>query len=263
MPRASAPARSSKANTNTNHANNTKPKANTTTNHVKANNTALTNTSGTKATGAKANHTAAATAATTKPVSTGTVNPAATSTTTNPSSGTYTYGSGQNSRSYRAYGYGRGYRNRSTGRRSGYGRSQSNNRAVVSRLRAVRSNLAQIDHNYQGHRVNAMHSISMAIRQLTHRSMVYRGSGFTSGANNNLAMGRRQGNRGVNANANALGRQPLTQAQSDARMSQALRTTQGIHLQLSSQGSSTNGHARARGHVQRAIREMNTALAVR
>jgi hypothetical protein len=46
-------------------------------------------------------------------------------------------------------------------------------------------------------------------------------------------------------------------------MGQALRTLQGIHMQLSSQGYGTTGHARARGHVQRAIHELNTALAIR
>ena len=55
----------------------------------------------------------------------------------------------------------------------------------------------------------------------------------------------------------------MTQAQSDARMSQALRTLQGISMQLSNQGSGTMGHARASGHVQQAIHELNTALSIR
>ncbi len=55
----------------------------------------------------------------------------------------------------------------------------------------------------------------------------------------------------------------MTQAQSDARMSQALRTLQGVHMQLTSMAYHTNGHARARGHVQNAIQELNTALAIR
>ena len=38
--------------------------------------------------------------------------------------------------------------------------------------------LARIDNDYQGHRVRAMHSISMAVRQLSHRSMVYGQHGF-------------------------------------------------------------------------------------
>ena len=80
---------------------------------------------------------------------------------------TYTYGYGNGARRYQAYGYGNGYRNRRYGSGYGYGRSQGNNRAVVSRLRSVHASLARIDHDYQGHRVRAMHAISMAIRQLS------------------------------------------------------------------------------------------------
>ena len=176
----------------------------------------------------------------------------------------YTYGYGAGARSYQAYGYGRGYRNRSYGSRYGYGRSQGNNRALVSRLRAVHSSLARIDHDYQGHRVRAMHAISMAVRQLAHRSMGsnnMRNMGFASGVNNRQAMGMRRG--GLGAGAGAGRRQPMTQAQSDSRMSQDLRVLQGINMQLSNQGNSTMGHAGASGHVQRAIRELNIALSIR
>ena len=93
---------------------------------------------------------------------------------------TYTYGAGTQARRFKAHGYGRGYRNRYVGGRRGYGRSQGNNRAIVSRLRSVHTSLARLDHDYKGHRVRAMHSISMAIRQLSHRSMVYRSAGFLS-----------------------------------------------------------------------------------
>jgi hypothetical protein len=177
---------------------------------------------------------------------------------------TYTYNNGTGSRPYRAYGYGRGYHNRYYGRRYGYGRSQGYNRGIVARLRSVHRNLAGIDHDYQGHRVKAMHAVAMAIRQLSHRSMVYRGVGFAQGINNGLAVGMRPGVNGLNANRAAGARpQRMPQAQSDARMNQALRTLQGVHMQLSTQGSNTFGHARARGHVQHAIRELNTALAIR
>ena len=118
-----------------------------------------------------------------------------------------------------------------------------------------------------------MHQISMAIRSLSHRSMVYGNSGFANGMNNNMMLTRRQG--GLNGNGNANGRrnqnqnqnrnrnQRMPQAQSDAIMSQVLRTLQGVNMQLSSQGSNTSGHARARGHVQHAMRELNTALTIR
>jgi hypothetical protein len=207
---------------------------------------------------------------------TGTVNPALTgalNTTPALSSGvtpsTYTYGTGNGARSYRAYGYGNGYRNRRYGGGYGYGRSQGNNRAVVARLRSVHASLARIDHDYQGHRARAMHAVSMAIRQLSHRSMVYSGVGFSSGMNN--GQGRGMGGQGMGrqgmggqgmGRAGGRGRQPMSQAQSDARMSQDLRVLQGINMQIGSQGS-TSGHARAGGHVQRAIHELNVALSIR
>jgi hypothetical protein len=208
---------------------------------------------------------------------TGTVNTTGT-TPMSLSPNTYTYGSGTGARPYQAYGYGRGYRNRYYGGRRGYGRSQGSNRAIVARLRSVHRSLARIDHDYRGHRVRAMHSISMAIRQLSHRSMIYSGVGFAPRMNNGMGMGQ-GGAGGIGAGgigaggigaggigaggAGARRRQPMSQAQSDARMSQDLRTLQGINMQLNSQGYSTTSHARASGHVQHAIRELGMALAIR
>jgi hypothetical protein len=111
-----------------------------------------------------------------------------------------------------------------------------------------------------------MHAIAMAVRQLSHRSMIYRGSGFASGVNNGRdGLGMRMAGLG-NGNANGLGvrrNQPMSQAASDARMGQALRGLQGVHMQLAHQASYTTSHARARGHVQGAIRELNLALSIR
>jgi hypothetical protein len=175
---------------------------------------------------------------------------------------TYTYGSGNGARNYRAYGYGNGYRNRRYGGGYGYGRSQGNNRAVVARLRSVHASLATNNHDYQGHRVRAMQAVSMAIRQLSHRSMIASGAGF-SGMNTGRAMGmRQQGGAGAGGGMGGRRGQPMSQAQSDARMSRDLRTLQGINMQLASQGNTT-GHARASGHVQQAMHEINFALSIR
>jgi hypothetical protein len=119
-----------------------------------------------------------------------------------------------------------------------------------------------------------MHAISMAIRQLSHRSMVYSGVGFAPGMNNgagrmnnaamgmNNAVGRMNNGAGMGMRRSGLG-QGMTQAQSDARVSQSLRTLQGIGMQLGNQGNASMGHARARGHVYQAIHELNVALSVR
>jgi hypothetical protein len=82
--------------------------------------------------------------------------------------------------------------------------------------------------------------------------------------NNGRAMGMmQQGGGGGNGGVGGRRRQPMSQAQSDARMSQDLRTLQGINMQLSSQGNMTAGHGRAGGHIQRAIHELNVALSIR
>lgn len=182
----------------------------------------------------------------------------------------YSYGSGANARRYTANGYGQGYRNRYGNR--GYGRSQGNARAIVSRLRSVHSTLARIDHDYRGHRAKAAHSISNAIRVLSHRSRGYNqmgmgGANGIGGANRMLAANNRNAGVGRNNNnnrgaGNGVRGNRMSQAQSDSLMSHALRTTQGIHMQLANQGTRSN-HNVARTHVSRAIREMNMALAVR
>jgi hypothetical protein len=175
----------------------------------------------------------------------------------------YSYGSGTNARRYTANGYGHGSRNRSSSR--GYGRSQGNSRALVSRLRSVHTSLARLDHDYRGHRANAMHSISNAIRSLSHRSSSMVANGNMNRNNGNNLNGNNGRNRNVANNNNNGQRNRMTQAQSDARMSQALRTTQGIHMQMTNQSSnsSSNGRNVAHRHVLRAISEMHTALAMR
>jgi hypothetical protein len=180
----------------------------------------------------------------------------------------FTHGSGSGARSFRAYGYGSGYRNRSYGRRYGYGRSQGPNRAIVARLRSVQMQLARVDHDYQGHRVRAMHQVSMAIRQLSHSSMIYSGVGFAPGGNNGrgvgqrgIAGGRAAGGRGGVGGRGAAGR--MSQAQSDARMGHSLRILQGVNMQLANQGGFSSGHGRARGHVMQAVHELSVALSIR
>lgn len=185
----------------------------------------------------------------------------------------YQYGTGRSSRRYQARGYGSGYRNRYSGGRSGYGRSQGNTRAVVARLRSVHQNLARLDHDYKGHRVRAMKQIALSVRQLSHRSGSaglngLNGSNVGLNANNALASGattRRANGNGLNKNpaANRAATQHLSQAQSDRRVGQALRTAQGVAMQLNHQGTGSGGHVRARHHLQLAMNEMHTALNVR
>ncbi len=275
MPRAAAPARTNQARTRgqsnytTSHSNHTTSRSNLASGTRQSRAMAFRNAPSSSRAGLTA-ATATGAPTTTGRGLTGTANSTSspgTATTSSgaPLPGTYTYGSGNNARGYRAYGYGRGYRNTYYGRRYGYGRSQGNNRAIIARLRAVHMSLARVNHDYQGHRVQAMHQITMAIRQLSHRSMNYGGgSGFAAGMNNGRGMGMRGGGGGLGGGAGGRrGGGLMNQAQSDGIMSQALRTLQGIGMQLTSQGTNTMGHARASGHVQVAIRELNTALSIR
>ncbi len=174
----------------------------------------------------------------------------------------YLYGYGSGGRPYRAYGYGRGYRNRYYGAGYGYGRSQGLYRGIVSRLRSVHTSLARLDHDYQGHRVRAMRQIAQAIRQVSHGySNGYSYARYGSGMSNSMfRMASQTGTRRSNIGNN---RQPMSQAQSDARMTQALRQLQGIEMQLVNQNYGTLGGANASSHIQSAIQELNTALKIR
>jgi hypothetical protein len=190
--------------------------------------------------------------------------------TIHPSS-TYAYKNGSTTRNYRPSGYGRGYRNRYYGNSRNYGRSQSNDRSLVARLRSVHSTLTHIDHDYRGHRSRAAHHISLAIRQLSHRSR-YSSSSTSTGQNNGLTAGMNgrqnansvNGTRRQNQNGNTNGQRPrMSQAQSDQRMSQALRTTQGVSMQLTHQSQNHNSHRLAQTRLRHAMHEMNVALAAR
>jgi hypothetical protein len=194
---------------------------------------------------------------------------------------TYAYRSGNTTRNYRPSGYGRGYRNRYYGNSRNYGRSQSNDRSLVARLHSVHTSLTRLAHDYRGHRSRAAHHITLAIRHLSHSSM-YSNSRTIMSQNNTLMGGvnglqnvnitngnRRQNFNGntngiATGNLNGNGLQGRTnQAQSDQRMAQALRTTQGVSMQLTHQSQNYNSHRMAQIRLRRAMHEMNLALATR
>jgi hypothetical protein len=169
----------------------------------------------------------------------------------------------------RRYG-GYNYRPRyyASGRRYTGSTTSRADRMVISRLRSAHANLARLDHDYQGHRVQAMHHISMAIRQLSHRSMMSQGTGFSA----RMTGMQRNGNGNVNGNRNGNGMR-LTQAQSDSRMRHSLLMVTGAGQMLSQQANATNasyvtsgantGRYRAYGYIHMAANSLNTALRVR
>ena len=141
---------------------------------------------------------------------------------------------------------------------------------VVSRLRSAHANLSGLDRDYQGHRSRAMQQISMAIRQLSHRSMMSQGSGFSARMTGMRRQGNGNGNRNGNGNGNGM---RTSQAQSDSRMRHSLLMITGAGQMLSQQSNGTNaayvssgantGRFRAYGYIHMAANELNTALRVR
>lgn len=168
---------------------------------------------------------------------------------------------------YAPYGYrggvrrnrGHSYGSRYYGRRS-YGnrnyQAQQFNRMLVSRLRSAHRNLAQLNRDYQGHRVQAMRAISLAARQLGGSTNYYRGmNAFGNAGLRNNGLGNRAGVGGA-----GVGR--LSQAQSDSRMRRSQRLLRNVNMQLMNYGYTTR-HARSVAYVQRGIQHLNVALTVR
>ncbi len=117
---------------------------------------------------------------------------------------------------------------------------------LVGELRATNALLAQANHDYQGHRVRAMEHIQHAIRALT---------GAKQGAGKGAAVKKPK------AAGSAGGKVKEPQAKSDAQLRQAYQNLVAIRQQLAGQ---THPRAvKAGGHVQNAISELETALAVR
>jgi hypothetical protein len=137
-----------------------------------------------------------------------------------------------------------------------YATSSAANRSIIQRLRSAHSTLARVSHDYRGHRVKAMGAITQAIRHLEHRSSASRRMAF--------AMPALAARNGVGAGAGGVKAAPMSKAQADSRVRRSLSTLQSVdqHLAgLASLGSVT--HTRARGSVQRAMRELNLGLSVR
>jgi hypothetical protein len=144
------------------------------------------------------------------------------------------------------YGHGYGYGNRNTMAR------QQNNSHVIAALHTALNSLNQADHDYQGHRVRAIHHVGAAIHSLQP------GAGSGNPANAALAL---NGNGNLNA-AGAGQNNRMPQATSDAHLRKALQSLSSVHNHLTGNGS-TQHHARARNSVQMAMQELNLALNIR
>jgi hypothetical protein len=108
---------------------------------------------------------------------------------------------------------------------------------LVSELHQTRVLLHQADHDYQGHRVKAMHEIGQAMNALH--------------PHHKHKLGVRKGGGG---NEN--------QAVSDMQLAQAGKQLQVVLNQLNN-GAANANTAKAAMHVQNAMAQLNTALKIR
>ena len=134
---------------------------------------------------------------------------------------------------------------------------QQGRQRIAMELRGTRHLLQQGDHDYKGHRARAVAAIDVALRSMG-QHVGNNGGGFNGNGN---GAGRMAGgaNRANGVGGNNAMREP--QAKSDAQLRLALRRLSTIHSQM---GSMTNGQQGQAGlAVQRAMHELNTALAIR
>jgi len=113
----------------------------------------------------------------------------------------------------------------------------------LSLLRTVHRKLQTADHDYDGHRVNAMHHISSAIHHLTSTAPY---------------VGTSQTNVGTSPSSGSM-----PQSHSDAILRDALLKLNTVENHLSGITSLAAHHANARTAVAASIQELHTALSIR
>ncbi len=113
----------------------------------------------------------------------------------------------------------------------------------VNLLRTVHGKLREADHDYQGHRVRAMHHVGEALQHL--------GSSAPAGLGSVTSLG------------SGMGFGNLPQTQSDGVLRDSLQKVRTVESQLGSRSNAAAHHSRARASLGQAIRELETALRIR
>jgi hypothetical protein len=113
-------------------------------------------------------------------------------------------------------------------------RVAAQDQSKVNLLLNVHSKLGQADHDYDGHRVHAMHSVGQAVHHL-----------------------------GSSAPMGGSGPGNLPQSQSDGILRDALHNLRNVHGQLGGSGTNAPHHAQARASVSQAIHHLEIALRIR
>jgi hypothetical protein len=124
--------------------------------------------------------------------------------------------------------------------------------AQIAELHAARTLLETADHDYKGHRAEAVKLISHAI----HTLHPHKQSGaHAKGAKASAA-------KGATAKpATAKGGNNMPQAQSDSQLKQAMAQVSAVQTQLAASKAAEAGTAAA--SLQKAVQELQTALAIK
>jgi len=115
-------------------------------------------------------------------------------------------------------------------------RPQAQDQISINHLKTVHMKLQQADHDYDGNRLRALHSVGEALH---HLNSLATGGGVGSGAGN------------------------LPKAQSDAILNEAISKLRIVQNRLGGQASSAPHFARALEEVRQAIRHLEAALRIR
>lgn len=160
---------------------------------------------------------------------------------------------------------GNGYRNPGMNRNyNNYNHNNYNNSSVVPALQSALSTLSSAQHDYQGHRVKAMHEVQAAIRHMQPAAARSVGGGIAPSVNNGIIPGpNASALAGFGAGA-AVPKTAMPQATSDAHLRKALQSLSVVESHLRAQTQSANrAHVQAHGSVQRAAQELRLALNIR
>jgi hypothetical protein len=137
---------------------------------------------------------------------------------------------------------------------------QASNANLLSELKEVGQLLVKANHDYQGHRAEALKQVKMAAHALHphHHNKANGNSG--TGTSNSLRTAPRKSNlQQVQGKQNA---QAEPQTVSDSQLKQAHDKLTGIAGQMGGQSGNAR-HTKALQHIQAAIKELETALAIR
>jgi hypothetical protein len=154
----------------------------------------------------------------------------------------------------------RQFRGNNGANRGAMNQQRQNNHQIVSEIRGTMLILTQADHDYNGHRVRAIHQLQLAAHSMNPNRGGGGGAGNAGGAAGNRGAGR--GNGGGARGAARTGANKMPQAQSDQHLQQALQRLGTIENQLANVGTN-QGHATAMQHVRMAMGELRTALNIR